>query len=144
MRLNTSSAVIAFAGRLEEEAAAFYEELAGLCPDHAGWLKDWARENRKNKMRIERAYYGVITDAIEGSFTFDLAADAYTPDGPPPADCRAAPAWALAMEERVIAFYREAARQSRALLADIPGVMTALAGKREARLAKLASLLKET
>jgi len=144
MRLNTASAVIAFAGRLEEESAAFYERLATAHPARASRFLDLARENRKNKARIERSYYGVITDAIEGSFTFDLAVDGYTLDPGLPADYRQALAQAGALEERIIRFYREAARQSRALLADIPGVMAAIARKREARVAELESLARET
>ena len=144
MRLNTSSAVIAFAGRLEEQSAVFYDHLAAAYPARAAWFLDRARENRKNKARIERSYYGVITDAIEGSFTFDLAVDDYTLDPGLPADYREALAKAAGMEDRIIRFYREAARQSRALLADIPGVLGLIAKKREARVAELASLAEET
>ncbi|HUW64407.1 MAG TPA: hypothetical protein VMW83_06890 [Spirochaetia bacterium] len=140
MRLNTCSAIIALAREMEEGAAVFYENLAKTSPADAGYFLGLARENRKTATNIERSYYGVITDAIEGSFTFDMAADEYLMDFALPADYRAALARAGEMEDKIIKFYRDAARQSQSLLADIPRVLSLAARKRETRKARLAAL----
>lgn len=139
MRLNTSSAIITFVGQLEEKSASLYENLAAAYPKEADFFLGLARENRKNKVQVERAYYGVITDAIEGSFAFDLEVDGYILDygeiGTP--DHSVTLAKAVETEEKITAFYKEAARQSMDLLADLPRVFTMMAKKRDARLAKL-------
>ena len=71
MRLHTASEVISLARRLENESADFYE---GLCrdADDEGLWRGFALENRRNIAQVERAYYGVISDAIEGGFAFDM------------------------------------------------------------------------
>ncbi len=142
MRLNTSSGVITFAGQLEEKSAVIYENLAAAYPAGAEYFLGLARENRKNKVQIERSYYGVITDAIEGSFTFEMDVDEYVldPGLPATADYQDALAKAGGMEDKIIRFYREAAQQSKALLADIPRVFALVAKKREARLTGLKKL----
>ena len=43
----------------------------GGIPQHADLPSiSFAKENKKNIANIERVYYGVITDAIEGSYAF--------------------------------------------------------------------------
>src|SRR4030042_2631152 len=78
MRLNTASQVISLARKLEEDGARFYEILAQRDGVNREMLLSFAKENKKNIAQVEMAYYGVITDAIEGCFAFDMDPDEYT------------------------------------------------------------------
>jgi len=144
MKLNTSSAIVAFASNLENKSAAFYENLAQMDTANNAVFLSFAQENRKNAAQIERAYYGVITDAIEGSFTFDMNVEEYEFDDPPMiTDINEGLKKALEIEEKITGFYLAAAEQSKALLADIPRVFNLVARKRKARKSKLVSLCAE-
>ena len=81
MRLNTASEVISFTRKLEEDSAKFYEDLAQADIKGGETLLSLAQENRKNIIQIERAYYGVITDALEGCFAFNINLDEYDDEG---------------------------------------------------------------
>jgi len=140
--LHTASESISFAKKLEADSAAFYEELAGRHAAGAETFRAFGAENRKNIAQVERAYYGVITDAIEGGYAFNLDPAAYTlntalKDG---AGLAAAVAAALAVEKQIIKFYTEAAEQSRGLMADVPRAFLLVAKKRAGRLEKLEAL----
>ena len=78
MEINTASATISFARKLEEDSAKFYDDLPQRYPKGKDVFLAFAKENRKNIVQIERAYYGVITDALEGCFAFNLNPDEYT------------------------------------------------------------------
>jgi len=141
MRLNTASEVISLSRRLEEEGAEVYEMLAQRRPDDAESLGAFARENRRFVTQVERAYYGVISDALEGGFAFDLEADDFeigtdTAGAVAGGDAKAA----VAMEERMIRFYEEAAEQSQSLMADLPRAFRLVVKKRRRRLESLTSL----
>jgi rubrerythrin len=129
MRLNTASQIISFARQLEEEGAVFYENAAKKYPANSETLMGFARENRKNITRIERAYYSGVTDAIEGGFTFDLDPEEYAakPAGMPDRTYEDIIKSAVDMEGKNARFYEEAAAQSRSLLADLPRIFTAVA-----------------
>lgn len=142
MRLNTSSAIVTFAKELEKKSADYYEGLLKMDIPDCDFFLSLAKENLKNIKQIERAYYGVITDAIEGCFAFDLSKEEYTFDVTPqkaPSYCDALKK-AIAMEEKIINFYLAAAEQSKSLLADIPQVFFLIARKRNNRKLKLTSL----
>lgn len=145
MKLNTSSAIVAFARKLENKSAAFYEQLAQMDAVNSAVFLSFVKENRKNAVQIERAYYGVITDAIEGSFTFNLSVDEYEFDVDPPAvtGIKGGVKKALEIEDKITGFYLAAAEQSKNLLADIPRVFALTARKRNARKSKLISLYAE-
>ena len=124
----------------------FYEELAQRYTKDAGTFLSFARDNKKNIAQIERAYYGVITDAIEGSYAFNIDPDEYTfeiaiPEGASYADILSQ---AEEIEERIIKFYSDAAEQSKSLMADVPRNFTIIARKRNSRLSQLASLAGKT
>ena len=143
MELNTASAVVSLAKQLEEEGIKLYEDLAQrVTKDREIWLS-FAKENRRNVIQIERAYYGVITDAIEGCFAFNMNADEYASKTrlKERASYSDVLSQALEMEERTIRFYSDAAEQSASLLADVPRVFTMVAKKRGDRCSKLKSLL---
>jgi len=144
MILHTASEGITFARKLENDSAEFYENLAQQSAEDAETFISFARDNKKNIVQFERAYYGVITDAIEGCFAFNIDPDGYSlktavPDGTDYADVLGQ---AVEIEKTIIKFYTDAAEQSRSLMADVPRVFAMIARKRENRIEKLGSLLK--
>lgn len=139
MRLNTASQVVSLARKLEEDGARFYEILAQhFEANRDAWLS-FAKENKKNITQIETAYYGVITDALEGCFAFDIDPDEYITKVQSVEGATYANALMLAieMEERTLRFYSVAAQQSKSLLADVPRAFSASAKKRGDRLQRL-------
>ena len=143
MRLNTAAEVISFTRQLEEDSARFYEDLAQRYQkDDETWLS-LARENRKNIVQIERTYYGVITDALEGCFAFNINLDEYTfqTELTEETSCSDAVDKAIEMEEKIKKFYSDAAEQSKSLMADVPRAFVMIARKRDNRIATLQSLL---
>jgi rubrerythrin len=139
MKLNTASQVISFARHLEEEGASFYEVEAKRYTENSDILLGFARENRKNIARVERAYYGGISDAIEGGFSFDIDPAEYTGQAgalPNPANEDFIKT-AIEMEEKTARFYEEAAEQSKSLLANVPRVLADMARLRYERREKL-------
>ena len=143
MKLHTASEIISLAKKLEEESASFYKHLANRYSEDKDALLSFAEENAKNVVQIERAYYGVITDAIEGCFAFDLEAEDYALETNSALNARGAGALdeALKIEEKIIRFYSDAAEQSQSLMADVPIVFRLIARKRGNRVEKLKLLL---
>jgi len=143
MEINTASATISFARKLEEDSAKFYEGLSQKYPKGEDVFLAFAKENKKNVVQIERAYYGVITDAIEGCFAFNLNPGEYTlkTELAEEASFSEALDKAVEIEEKMIKFYSDAAEQSKSLMADVPRAFTLIARKREGRESKLRSLL---
>lgn len=142
MIIHTASEGITLAKKLENDSAEFYEDMARKYTKDAETLLSFSRENKKYSAQIERAYYGVITDAIEGGYAFNLDPDKYTiktgiPEKASYADTLKQ---AAAIEDRITAFYTDAAEQSRGLMADVPRSFLLVAKKREARLTKLKQL----
>ena len=145
MKLNTCSQVISLAKEFESESAKFYEELSRRYPEDADILLSFAGENGKNIVQIERAYYEVISDAIEGCFAFNIDPDDYAlkTELPEKASYSDALGKAIEMEEKIIKFYSDAAEQSRSLMADVPRAFKMVAKKRSNRRPQLESLLGE-
>jgi rubrerythrin len=145
MQLNTSASVISFAKQLEADSAAFYEKMAEKYPKAADLLRTFSKENGKYTTTIERAYYGVITDAIEGCFAFSVETDRYIFEKELAKGLGYADALnqAVKMEQKLISFYTDAAEQSKAFMADVPRTFLIVAKKRKDREDKLRALLKE-
>jgi rubrerythrin len=143
MIIHTASEGITLARKLENDSAKFYEDMARKYTKDAETLLSFSRENKKNIVQIDRAYYGVITDAIEGGYAFNLDPDKYTfrTEIPEKAGYADTLKQAAAMEGKITAFYTDAAEQSRALMADVPRTFLLVAKKREARLTKIKQLL---
>ncbi len=143
MRLHTASEVISLGRRLEGESADLYERLCRYGKDEDLW-RGFAQENRRNIAQVQRGYYSVISDAIEGGFAFDIEGDDYAVDVSAAlvASYTEALKKAIEVERQMAQFYSTAAAQSQSLLADIPGVFRAIVQKRKARVEKLASLLR--
>ena len=145
MKLNTASSAISFSGKLEDDSVKLYETLTQKYPEGNEVFLSLIRENRRNKTSVERAYYSVISDALEGCFSFEgietddfliatgLARDASYYD---------ALNMAIAMEEKITKFYWAAAEVSRSLMADVPRAFEKIAKKRTERIDKLRSLLR--
>ncbi|OGN95455.1 MAG: hypothetical protein A2Z77_07020 [Chloroflexi bacterium RBG_13_51_36] len=145
MQLNTSASVMSFAKQLEADSSGFYQEMAQRYPEAAALSLAFARENGKYATMIERAYYGVITDAIEGCFAFTVETDKYVIEKQLAKGLGYADALnqAVNMEQKLISFYTDAAEQSKAFMADVPRTFLIVAKKRKDREDKLRALLKE-
>ena len=143
MKLQTASSVISFAKSLEDESAKFYEDLAQRYAKEKDVFLLFAKENRKNVVQIERTYYGVISDAIEGCFAFDIEPDAYAVETvlTEGASYHDALGKAIKLEEKIVKFYTDAAEQSKSLMADVPRAFMLVVKKRAKRGAELRSLL---
>ena len=146
MRLNTASQVISLARKLEEDGACFYEILARCDGVNQEMWLTFAKENKKSIAQVEMAYYGVITDAIEGCFAFDMDPDEYTTEARLAEGATRADALrqAIEMEERTLRFYSVAAAQSKSLLADVPRIFSISAKKRGERLQRLKAASEKT
>ena len=142
MIIHTASEGITLSRKLESESAQFYETLAQRYAKGAETFLALAKENKKNITQIERAYYGVISDAIEGCFCFNLDPDDYIPEMTIAEAKGYADALkqAIKVEEIIIKFYTDAAEQSQSLMADVPRTFTLVARKRGERKQKLESL----
>lgn len=145
MRLNTASAVISLAKQLENDSAKFYEDLSARHAKDKDILLPFAKENRKNVAQIERVYFSVITDAIEGCFAFNIDTDKYTFESGivQNESYQNALDRAIAIEKQLIKFYSDAAEQSKTLMADIPRAFLIVARKRDGRIQVLKSLLEK-
>jgi rubrerythrin len=142
--INTCSGAVSFARELENKSAAFYKNWAESTEGDKEVLLSLAKENAKFVTQVERAYYGVITDAFEGCFAFDMDAEEYTieTDLPDNATHGEALSKALKMEETIVRFYTVAAEQSKSLMADVPRAFTLIVKKRANRPSTLQSLQK--
>ena len=142
MKLQTASSVISFARELEEDSAKFYQELAQRYPQNEDAFLAFAKENKKFVVQTERAYYGVISDAIEGCFAFDLDSEKYAMEIVLTESTKQVDAVseALKIEQTIVHFYTDAANQSESLMADVPRTFKLIVKKRGERAAKLESL----
>jgi len=143
MGISTCSGAISLSRELENGSAKFYEELSKKFEKDKDLFLAFAKENAKYVVQIERAYYGVITDAIEGCFAFDLNPEDYQVKVAPTPGASYSNALkeALAIEELILKFYHVAAEQSKHLMADVPRSFTLVSKKRSERIPKLKALL---
>ena len=142
MAISTCSGAISLSKELENESANFYQKLSKKFEKDKDLFLAFANENAKYVTQIERAYYGVITDAIEGCFAFNINPEEYQIKMAVPVNLAYAEALsqALGMEEKILKFYQVAAEQSKFLMADVPRTFTLVAKKRNQRIEKLKSL----
>jgi len=143
MSISTCSGAISFSRQLETESASMYEDLAQRFEGNSEFFLALAKENRKFITQVERAYYGVITDALEGCFAFDLDTAEFELKTALPGTLtlEEAVAEALSTEEKIIGYYRVAADQSKHLMADIPRSFNLVAKKRGERIEKIRALI---
>ena len=145
MKLHTASEVISFAKKLENDSAKFYQNLSQSYAKDEDVFLFFIKENEKNVVQIERTYYGVITDAIESCFAFNINPDEYKFETELAANASYSDALeeAVEMEGKIVKFYSDAAEQSKSLMADVPRVFRMVVKKRDQRRPKLESLLKK-
>jgi len=147
----TASAVISLAEELEDEAVAFYEQLAERFTDQQATFLGFAKDGAKNKTLVVRTYRETISDALEACFSFegvDLGAYRAPTTGPadhldPSTGYAAALALAIEREELAIRFYEEMAKRSQSLMATIPMAFKRVTKTRGKRKLKLQALLDE-
>ena len=141
MELNTASAAVRFAKQLEDESREVYERVAERYPDWESTLAPFVRENKRNVGSIDRAYIGVVSDALDTQFAFEgIDTDDYVLITDLPDSHDQVVAGLAANEETIIAFYNAAADSSRDLLADVPRALDRIASKRSRRAAELRTL----
>lgn len=134
MELNTASAAVRFAKQLEDESRDLYERVSERYPEWQSALAPFIKENKRNVGSIDRAYIGVVSDALDTQFAFEgIDTDDYVlvtdlPDSPDQVLEGLA-----ANEETILAFYRAAADSSRDLLADVPRAFDRIVSKRSRR-----------
>jgi rubrerythrin len=142
VELKTAAEMIGFVRKIEDESVKYYEHLAQLYAGNREIFLNLAAESRKFARQIEQAYYGVISDALEGCFAFNVNVD----DGLPEIGqaqkltLKQAIDQAIQMEEKVVWFYSVAAEQSKFLLPDVTNAMAAVARKRKGRQPRLNAL----
>jgi len=148
LKLNTCSAVLSFVTKLEEETAKFYENLAEKYSEGRETFLSFSKDNRKNKTVVERAYYGVISDALEACFSFGLNtggldSEAYSvrTEISKDASYKDALKTMIKIEETVQKAYTDAAALSEGLMADVPRAFKIMAKKRGERVARLRALV---
>jgi hypothetical protein len=137
MKLNTMAAVMSFVSKLENDSSSFYQNWAGKYQELEDVLLAWSRENKKFEKQVKQTYFGVITDAIESTFSFaQLETDDYEIDMKLPEDTNLQNVKKKAgeIEETIKNFYAQAARLSECLMADIPRLFRKIAKEREKRL----------
>jgi len=140
MKLNTMAAVMSFVTKLENDAALFYQGWAAKFEELEDIFSAWSKENKTFEKRVKQTYFGVITDAIESTFSFgrldttDYEFDSDLPEG---ANLQDVKKMAMEIEATLTNFYFEAAQQSEGLMADLPRLFKHIANKREDRLTKL-------
>ena len=137
--LHTASEVISFTKEIENISAKFYEDISRRFGKDEDMFLLFVKENSKYATQIQRAYYSVISDAIEGGYAFDLDPDEHTLDTelPEQATYHDALGKAVEMEEKIINFYTVAADQSMSLMADVPRNFKIVARKRQKRIQQL-------
>jgi rubrerythrin len=143
MKLNTASAVISFAKELEENSIKYYENLIQKYPQDKETFLAFIKENKKNVVLVQRVYYEVITDAIEGCFAFEgLNTDNYSFSIELPKDASYSDVLEKArkIEEKIQKYYSDSSKVSKSLMADIPRVFEGVAKKRDKRKIELKSL----
>ena len=143
MIINTCSGAMSFAKELENASAQFYQNLSQTFVKDKEAFLSFAKENGEFIIQIERAYYGVITDAIEGCFAFHINPKEYAlkTELAEKASYAEALAKAIEIEEKIIKFYSDAAEQSKSLMADVPRAFRMVAKKRNNRQSTLRAVL---
>lgn len=148
MDLNTASAVMSFYSRLEERIAGFYSDLAS--DDKYSWGREtfltFAKECRRQREMVLRAYRETITDAFEAGFSFTaLDVSDYEMNLELTEDLSFTDILktAIDIEDKSYKFCNDVSESSGALLADIAQVFEWVAVRKAKRKQILQSLLDE-
>jgi rubrerythrin len=142
MELNTVSAVLGFAKKLEDDATRAYAQFAEKYPDKKDIFLAFAKEGEKSKTMVSRVYQEIITDAFEACFTCkEIFPEDYETkiEIKKTANLAEDLNAAIEMEGKAVKFYRNAAEQLKSLLKDISRAFEKIAKIREDRGSKLKS-----
>ncbi len=139
----TTSDVIGFIERLEDDSSKLYYEMAEKYPCQKDIFLKYAEECEKSKILVTRTYQETITDALEACFSFkgleleEHKIEIYVPKKTSFAEDLKR---AIGMEEKAIKFYEEVIECSRGLLATIPNAFKKAAKIRSRRTLELEKL----
>jgi rubrerythrin len=140
----TTSAIMSFAEKLEDDSAAFYKKLAERFDEGRETFLGFAKESQKNKTHLVRTYQETISDALEASFSFEgleLTGVDFEAALGKSSGFGGALEVALEIEEKASGLYDEIAEQAQSLLATIPRAFSRVAEKRGARRQVLQTML---
>ncbi len=143
MELNTASAAVGFATKLEDDSSKLYVQFAERHPDKKDFFLAFVKEGEKNKLMLSRVYQEIITDAFEACFSFDgIKPNDYETNVEieKTADFGEVLRKAIEMEEKAAKFYLIASEQLKSLLTDISRAFERIAKIRSERALKLKSL----
>ncbi len=141
MECNTAASVITYVSKIELDSATLYEQWGQLHGKLRDAFESFAKANRKNEQRVKRAYYSVVSDALETGFCFkDLSADIVIPESSKAASLSEVLSLAVTLEKEIQDFYVKAANSSRALLADVPRQMDKVSRERAKRVEQLQAM----
>jgi len=141
MECTTAASVITYVSKIELDSAKLYEQWVGLFDRFRNSFEAFAKQNKKNEQRVKRAYYSVVSDALETGFCFkDLRADIVIPEFSEEATVSEVLNSALKLEKEILDFYVKAANSSRALLADVSRQMDKVSQERTKRVEHLQAL----
>jgi hypothetical protein len=143
IRLNTSASLISFVSKIEEKSTAFYSQLALQHEVYALLFSSFVKENSVFDRNIKRAYYNVVSDALETGFCFDITVDErlIAPSTSPDIPSGVALQRCIELEDSMTVFYIEAARQSKVLLSDVSRAMDRVVRSRQERKRKLQQVM---
>lgn len=144
MVLLTASAVVNFLVKLEETSTSFYTNLARIFPEKKDVFESYAKENKKNAASVKRVYQEVISDALDGGFSFQMNETDYIfDDSVEDLSFNSAIDKAIVIERNIESAYSNAAEMSRSLISDLPRLFNRMAQKRKKRIGQLDDLKHE-
>jgi hypothetical protein len=141
MECTTAASVITYVSRIELDSAQLYEQWGKLHERLRNSFEAFAKTNRKNEQRVKRAYYSVVSDALETGFCFkDVRADIVLPEFSKGTRVSDVLNSAVTLEGEIQRFYAKAANSSRALLADVSRQMQKISQERTKRVEQLEAM----
>ena len=141
MECVTAASVITYLSKIELDSAMLYEQWGKLHEKLRDPFESFAKANKKNEQRVKRAYYSVVSDALETGFCFkEIRADIVIPEVSKGASVSEVLNRAVALEKEIREFYGKAANSSRALLADVSRQMEKVSQERTKRVEQLQSM----
>jgi rubrerythrin len=141
MECTTAASVITYVSKIELDSATLYEQWGRLHEKFRDPFEAFAKSNKKHEQRVKRAYYSVVSDALETGFCFkDLRADIVIPEFSKGASVSEVLNLAVALETKIRDFYVKAATSSRALLADVSRQMDKVSQDRTKRMEQLQAM----
>ena len=120
MDLTTSASFISYVSKIEQGSSDFYERCMGQHVEFTGIFDLFIEENKKSEKNIRRAYYSVVSDALETNFCFKgLEDDVEIPVLKHGASLFEILKMCIELEKNIQGFYQKATDLSMALLADV-------------------------